>query len=77
MAIRKRSTRSNLTDFQIRRVKVFRANPAVPLAVERFAGKSFCYTWRLFKFAVFDQPLKRRRGSPAGSAWSNARRGNR
>jgi len=65
MAVRKRSTwRSGrlLSLFVIRRAKQLRFNPEVSLAVERFSGKPFAKVWARIKCAVFDAPLKRRKG---------------
>lgn len=62
MAVRKRNTGRLLSLFVIRRAKRLRFNPEVPLAVERYSGKPFARVWSRIKLAVFDAPLKRRRG---------------
>lgn len=62
MAIRKRSTVSRLTLFQLRRAKRLRTNADVPIAVERFSGRYFFRTWLTMKCAVFALHPKRRKG---------------
>lgn len=59
MATRKRTTHRQMTAFIRRRAKLLRLNPAVPLAIEKVFGCSFCRTWQRMKFAVLDRWLKR------------------
>lgn len=68
MAVRKRITSSRLTLFQLRRGKILRVNPSVPLAVSAFCGFNFVPTWRRIAFAVWDAPWKRRRGQRGGAS---------
>lgn len=62
MAGRKRSTVSRLTLFQLRRAKRLRVNVDVPMAIERFSGRSFGRTWMRIKLAVWNSITKRRGG---------------
>lgn len=50
--------RRRIPPFIARRIRAFRPNPAVAIAIESFSGRSFLGTWSRFKFAIFNRWLR-------------------
>lgn len=58
MADKNRNTVA-FTLFQLRRMKQIRFNIDVPMAVERFSGRRYTYTWMTMKTAMFQRSRNR------------------